>query len=508
MRLEHRAFWKRHPHEGEDPVPSRMTEYTLHITHYTLHITHYTLHITHCSLLTAHTSLVFGLSLLPTEDNSTKAINCQVSYSSNPKCWTRSCPCKHGRDSRPTHLSSFVFRLSSISEAVLIIVLRVGAACVQLDVRQVSHINRETPTSGRARRRPRKIELPTMQHTLERKLMRNETAFVVIVTRTVRNIPVDGRLERRRNARRMVYVILKQILCDTRTAERITVIQTQGPFQHFVFLHLRRKPAVKLATPVETLRKFVTPVRKFRESDLVRIRIVLVVETVTRIDGKHVVLQNLETERRRNIGEIQRVRRKVVRKAMSCREQSAGPVLVFDHLSLLRRITASRIDMPSHLEVLDIKVVAQAEPNRLLLLLVRRLPQERMRSERLYRINFGRIRVRNARRKHVTNTREPSNFRHPDTVKFRIGGQAVAMIVSDIAKRSFARIKAHVTFSFVQRVIRVPPRCTQQKLARHFGADNWWRLGVLDVLYPEQKRFLPTAGSSGPFRNRSCGPSP
>ncbi len=35
----------------------------------------------------------------------------------------------------------------------------------------------------------------------------------------------------------------------------------------------------------------------------------------------------------------------------------------------------------------------------------------------------------------------------------------------------------------------------QQKLARHFGADNWWRLGVLDVLYPEQKRFLPTAGT-------------
>ena len=291
--------------------------------------------------------------------------------------------------------------------------------------------------------------------------MRNETAFVVIVTRAVRNIPVDGRLERRRNTRRMVYVILKQILCDTRTAERITVIQTQGPFQHFVLFHLRRKPAVKRTAPVETLRKFVTPVRKFRESDLVRIRIVLVVETVTRIDGEHVILQNLESERRRNIGEIQRIRRKVVRKAMSRREQSAGPVLVFDHLRLLRRIATSRIDMASHLEVLDIKVVAQAEPNRLLFLLVRRLPQERMRSERLYRINFGRIRVRNARRKHMTNTREPSNFRHPDTVKFRIGSQAVAMIVSDIAKRSFARIKAHVAFSFVQRVIRVPPRCTR-----------------------------------------------
>ena len=35
----------------------------------------------------------------------------------------------------------------------------------------------------------------------------------------------------------------------------------------------------------------------------------------------------------------------------------------------------------------------------------------------------------------------------------------------------------------------------QKKLARHFGADNWWQRGVMDVLYPEQKRFLPTAGT-------------
>ncbi|MBR0060910.1 MAG: DUF499 domain-containing protein [Selenomonadaceae bacterium] len=35
----------------------------------------------------------------------------------------------------------------------------------------------------------------------------------------------------------------------------------------------------------------------------------------------------------------------------------------------------------------------------------------------------------------------------------------------------------------------------QKKLARHFGTDSWWRLGVLDVLYPEQKRFLPQSGT-------------
>lgn len=35
----------------------------------------------------------------------------------------------------------------------------------------------------------------------------------------------------------------------------------------------------------------------------------------------------------------------------------------------------------------------------------------------------------------------------------------------------------------------------QKNLAQHFGANNWWQRGVLDVLYPEQKRFLPTSGT-------------
>ena len=35
----------------------------------------------------------------------------------------------------------------------------------------------------------------------------------------------------------------------------------------------------------------------------------------------------------------------------------------------------------------------------------------------------------------------------------------------------------------------------QKNLARYFGAENWWRLGVLDALYEDQKRFLPRTGS-------------
>lgn len=35
----------------------------------------------------------------------------------------------------------------------------------------------------------------------------------------------------------------------------------------------------------------------------------------------------------------------------------------------------------------------------------------------------------------------------------------------------------------------------QKNLARHFGADNWWQRGVLEVLRDEKKRNLPTAGT-------------
>lgn len=35
----------------------------------------------------------------------------------------------------------------------------------------------------------------------------------------------------------------------------------------------------------------------------------------------------------------------------------------------------------------------------------------------------------------------------------------------------------------------------QRELARHFGADNWWQRGVLEVLHDDQKKFLPASGS-------------
>ena len=35
----------------------------------------------------------------------------------------------------------------------------------------------------------------------------------------------------------------------------------------------------------------------------------------------------------------------------------------------------------------------------------------------------------------------------------------------------------------------------QKNLARHFGAEDWWQVGVLDALYDEQKRYLPRAGT-------------
>ena len=160
---------------------------------------------------------------------------------------------------------------------------------------------------------------------------------------------------------------------------------------------------------------------------------------------------------------------------MPCREQTACAILVLNCLSLFRRI-ARCIDMPSHLEILDIKVVAQAKANRLLLFLIRILSQIRMRSKLLDRINFRRVRVRNTRRKHMANTRETSNFRHPDTIKFRIGRQAVIVVVRDITKRSLVRIKAHITFSLVQRIVRIAPRRTRP-IARKCSA----RRNVNDV---------------------------
>ena len=137
-----------------------------------------------------------------------------------------------------------------------------------------------------------------MQHTLEREFMRDKLTFVIIVTGAIRDIPVDGRLERRRDSRRMRDVVLKQILSHAGTAERIAIIQAQRPLEHFILFKLRRKASIKRTAPMEILRKLIAPVCKFRKPYLVRIRVILMVETMTRIDRKHVIRQNLETERR------------------------------------------------------------------------------------------------------------------------------------------------------------------------------------------------------------------
>ena len=129
-----------------------------------------------------------------------------------------------------------------------------------------------------------------MQHAFECKFMRDKLALVVIVASAIGDIPIDGRLERRRNPCRVRDVVLEQIPCHARTAERIAVIQTQAPLQHFVLFHLRWQPAIKRTAPMEMLRKFIAPVREFREFYLVRSRCVLVVKTVAGIDGKHVIL--------------------------------------------------------------------------------------------------------------------------------------------------------------------------------------------------------------------------
>ena len=42
----------------------------------------------------------------------------------------------------------------------------------------------------------------------------------------------------------------------------------------------------------------------------------------------------------------------------------------------------------------------------------------------------------------------------------------------------------------------------QKKLARHFGADNWWQRGVLNELYEEKKRNLPAAGTYAELTER------
>ena len=164
---------------------------------------------------------------------------------------------------------------------------------------------------------------------------------------------------------------------------------------------------------------------------------------------------------------------------MPCREQAACAVLVFNHFRFLCRVAAGRIDMTGHLEVLDIKVVTQAKSDSLLLLLIRILAQERVRSECLDCIDFRSVRIRYTRRKHMADSGKASNFRNPDTVEFCIGGQAVTVIVSHIAIRALTRIEAHVAFSLVQGIVRIAPRRT-----RPISRERRPRRNVDDVEQP------------------------
>ena len=182
---------------------------------------------------------------------------------------------------------------------------------------------------------------------------------------------------------------------------------------------------------------------------------------------------------------------------MPCREQTACAILVFDHFCFLCRITPGRIDMAGHLEVLDVKVVTQAKTDSLLFLLIRILPQERMRGKRLDGIDFWRICVRNARRQHMANTCETPDFWDPDTVEFCIGGQAVAMIVSHIAIRALPRIEAHVSFSFVQGIVRITPRRT-----RPISRERRPRRDVDDI--EKSSRIVDGISSRIPYIMRRC----
>ena len=113
--------------------------------------------------------------------------------------------------------------------------------------------------------------------------------------------------------------------------------------------------------------------------------------------------------------------------------------------------------MAHDLQVLDIEVVVQAEADSLLFRLVRRLAQKRMRRELLDRIDFGGVRIRNARRQHVASTREAPYFGHPNTVEFGIGGKAVVVVVRELTVFVMLGVKAHVALAVLRGIVRVNP---------------------------------------------------
>ena len=269
-----------------------------------------------------------------------------------------------------------------------------------------------------------------MQGPVESEFVCNKLSFVVIVLRTVRNFPVHRRLERRRNGSRMAYVVLEQVLAHSRAGERIAVAESQRPLAHLVLAHLRWKPRIERSAPVETAAEVIAPVREFWEPHLVGFHGILVVHAVARRDSEKVIRQNLQAEGRTDVREIKGIRRKVVRNAVTRGEESPVAVLVFYRL---RGISLRGIGLVAHhLQVLQVQVVAQGEPDGLLFPLVRGLPQMRVRREVLHRVNLGCVRVRHARGKDVAQARETPDFRDPDTVKFGVGGKAVVVVVREL----------------------------------------------------------------------------
>ena len=212
-----------------------------------------------------------------------------------------------------------------------------------------------------------------MQYTVKSKAVRHETSFVIVVTSAVSHFPVLGGLQTRTDSRRMSHAVLKQVTSHTSAAKAVTVVKAERPPEHFVLAHLRRQTAIKIATPIKAFRKIVAPVREFWNLHLIWILGELMVNTVTRIDSKKIIGQNLETERGRNVRELQGIGGKVIGHIMASRQKTPGAVLVFYRAALfaLGRIGS----MAHHLQVLDIKVVVESETHRFLLDLVRSLSQ-------------------------------------------------------------------------------------------------------------------------------------
>ena len=310
-----------------------------------------------------------------------------------------------------------------------------------------------------------------MQHTVKSKAMRYESTFVVIVTRTVSHFPILGGLQSCTDSSRVRYTILEQVARHSGTAKAIAIIEPEGPLEHFVLTQLRRQACVKFTAPAKALGKVITPVSEFRELNLVRVFSKLVVNAVTRIDCKQVIRQNLESERRRNIRELQRISRKVIRHAVASCQQTTRTILVFHRL---RRVTLGRIgSMPHHLQILDIKVIAQTKANCFLFNLVRVLSQQRMRCELFHGIDFWCVRIRNTRRKHMPYTRKATDFWHPNTIQLGIGSNTVIVVVRHLTIFIVFRVKAHVTLAVFERIFWVNPtrsgpisskRCTRRNV--------------------------------------------